>query len=113
MPRVKVTSDLVDMKVEHWIEEWGELNEASLRLRLESEGYSVIRYDYPSGTYFSNHTHAFDKKDAVLSGRFLIRAEGHEFILGPGDALHVPANTVHSAEVLGSETVVSLDASKY
>jgi quercetin dioxygenase-like cupin family protein len=101
------------IEIEHWDEAWGELNEKNLRRRLESEGYSVSRYDYPPGTYFPDHTHSFDKKDAVLKGRFLIRAEGREFLLGPGDTLPVPAGTVHSAEVIGNETVVSLDASKY
>jgi mannose-6-phosphate isomerase-like protein (cupin superfamily) len=48
----------------------------------------------------------------VLRGRFLIRALGREFLLGPGDALPVPAGTIHSAEVIGGETVISLDASK-
>jgi quercetin dioxygenase-like cupin family protein len=101
------------MRVEHWNETWGELNEQNMRQRLESEGYSVARYDYPPGTYFPDHTHQFDKKDAVLRGRFLIRAQGSEFLLGPGDMLFVPAGTVHSAKVIGDETVVSLDASKY
>jgi acetyl esterase/lipase len=55
------------MEIEHWSEGWGELNEANLRRRLESEGYSVIRYDYRPGTYFPNHRHVADKKDAVLS----------------------------------------------
>jgi len=100
------------MHIEHWSEEWGELSERSLRKRLEGEGYVVARYDYPSGTYFADHTHSFDKKDAVVSGRFLIRAGGREFLLGPGDALAVPAGTVHSAEAIGNETVVSLDASR-
>jgi quercetin dioxygenase-like cupin family protein len=100
------------MEIEHWGEGWGELNEANLRRRLESEGYSVIRYDYPPGTYFSNHRHVADKKDAVLSGYLVVRAEGREFVLGPGDALHVPADTAHSAEVLGADTVVSLDATR-
>jgi quercetin dioxygenase-like cupin family protein len=101
------------LKVEHWDKSWGEMNEQSLRRRLESEGYCVSRYDYPPGTRFSDHIHVFDKKDAVVRGRFIIRAEGREFVLGPGDVLAVPAGTVHSAEVLDGETVVSLDASKY
>jgi quercetin dioxygenase-like cupin family protein len=83
-----------------------------MRKKLESEGYSVVRYEYPPGTYFPDHTHSFDKKDAVVRGRFLIRALGTEFTLGPGDAVAVPAGTVHSAEVIGRETVISLDASK-
>jgi quercetin dioxygenase-like cupin family protein len=84
-----------------------------MRLRLQAAGYLVSRYDYPPGTRFPDHTHAFNKKDGVLKGRFLIRAAGREFMLGPGDVIDVPANTPHSAEVVGDETVVSLDASRY
>lgn len=101
------------MEIEPWNDDLGELNERNLKRRLEAEGYHVSRYDYPPGTCFPDHKHAFDKKDAVVKGRFLIRAKGREFLLGPGDALAVPAGTIHSAEVIGSETVVSLDASKY
>jgi quercetin dioxygenase-like cupin family protein len=101
------------LEVEHWDNSWGEMNEQTLRRRLEADGYSVSRYDYAEGTHFAEHTHAFDKKDAVVRGRFAIRAEGRSFVLGPGDALAIPAGTIHSAEVIGLETVVSLDASKY
>lgn len=101
------------MEIEHWDAEWGEMNEANMRQRLRAEGYAVSRYDYPPGTYFPDHMHSFDKRDAVVRGRFLIRALGREFMLGPGDVIAVPAGTVHSAEVIGDETVVSLDASKY
>jgi quercetin dioxygenase-like cupin family protein len=101
------------MEIERWDESWGEMNERNFRRRLEAEGYTVARYDYPPGTCFRDHTHAFDKKDAVLGGRFLIRAAGREFLLGPGDALPVPAGTIHSAEAVGDETVISLDASKF
>lgn len=101
------------MEIERWEAAWGELNERNLRRRLEAAGYAVSRYDYPPGTRFPDHTHGYDKKDAVLRGRFLIRAQGREFLLGPGDAIAVPAGTLHSAEVIGNETVVSLDASQY
>jgi quercetin dioxygenase-like cupin family protein len=100
------------MDIQRWKPEWGDLNEATLRRRLEAEGYSVVRYEYPQETQFPDHTHSFDKKDAVLSGRFLIRAEGRDFVLGPGDALAVPAGTIHSARVIGTVIVVSLDATK-
>ena len=40
-------------------------------------------------------------------------ALGKEFILGPGDMLLVPAGTIHTAEVIGNEPVISLDATKY
>lgn len=101
------------MEIERWTEEWGQPSEQTLRRKLEEEGYSVNRYDYLPGTRFSDHTHSFDKKDAVVKGRFLIRAVGREFLLGPGDAIAIPAGTIHSAEVIGDEIVVSLDASKY
>src|SRR5262245_15763912 len=45
------------MEIEHWQAEWGEMNEARMRERLRAEGYAVSRYDYPPGTYFSDHTH--------------------------------------------------------
>jgi quercetin dioxygenase-like cupin family protein len=38
--------------------------------------------------------------------------EGQEVILEAGDAIDVPRGTVHSAEVVGEESVVSLDATR-
>ena len=52
-----------------------------MREKLEAEGYTVARYEYPPGTYFPDHTHPHEKKDAVVEGRFRIRLEGREFIL--------------------------------
>jgi len=101
------------MEIERWNEEWGELSESGMKRRLEAEGFSVSRYVYQPGTCFEDHQHSIDKKDAVVKGRFLIRALGRDFVLGPGDALAVPAGTVHSAEVVGDEPVVSLDAARY
>lgn len=100
------------MRVEHWQEEWGPLSEAAIRKRLEAEGYSVNRYTYPPGRYFSEHTHAVDKKDTVLRGRLKIGAEGCEVVLQAGDMIELPAGTVHTAEVVGEEAVVSLDATR-
>ena len=90
----------------------GELTEAALRTRLESLGYLVMRYVYPPGTAFPEHTHPVDKIDAVLSGRFRLIVAGHHVILGPGDWIAVPRGVRHSATVVGDEPVVSLDAVK-
>ena len=90
----------------------GPLSEKSLRTKLEEKGYSVARYVYSSGTSFPDHTHTIDKIDAVLSGRFRMTMKGKSVILEAGDCLLVPKNTVHSAEVVGEESVVSLDATK-
>jgi quercetin dioxygenase-like cupin family protein len=99
------------------IERWdaardGELSEAALRQKLERQGYSVSRYVYPPGTYFPNHTHDVDKLDAVLSGALRITTNDGVADLGPGDAICVPRGAVHSAEVIGSQSVLSLDAVK-
>jgi quercetin dioxygenase-like cupin family protein len=48
----------------------------------------------------------------VLSGNFRITMDDDSAVLKPGDFIHVPAGAVHSAEVVGSESVVSLDAIK-
>jgi len=97
--------------VDSWnAEKDGPLTERALREKLEREGYRVSRYVYPPGTCFPDHTHGVDKMDAVVSGRFKITLEGVSAVLAAGDAIAVPRGAVHSAEVIGSEPVVSLDA---
>lgn len=90
----------------------GPLSETALREKLERMGYTVHAYTYPPGTYFPDHEHGVDKIDAVLSGRFRMRTREGEVVLEAGEWLAVPRGTVHSAEVLGSEPVASLDATK-
>ena len=101
------------MDVEYWdSQEDGDLNESRLRRKLEARGYRVSRYVYPPGTYFPPHDHAVDKIDAVLSGKFRMTMSGQSVVLEAGDCLHVPRGAMHSAEVVGEEPVVSLDALK-
>lgn len=101
------------MKILRWDERVdGPLSEQAMRRKLEKLGYEVSRYVYPPGTDFPEHTHSIDKMDAVLSGRFRMIVEGREVILQAGDMLAVPRGTVHSAEVVGDESVVSLDATR-
>jgi len=99
------------MRLEHWdTGRDGPLSEAKLRAKLQNLGYSVSRYTYPPGTRFPDHDHAVDKIDAVLAGRFRLTMNGGSVVLQAGDCLFVPRGCVHSAEVVGSEQVVSLDA---
>lgn len=88
----------------------GRLTEAALRRATEDQGFSVTRYVYPPGTRFAAHGHGTDKIDAVLSGRFRLGMGSHSVVLEAGDRLFVPAGVVHTAEVVGGEAVVSLDA---
>lgn len=99
--------------VQRWDEdEDGAVDERALREALEARGYRVSRHVYPPGTEFPEHTHDVDKIDAVVSGRFRVTLEGEEVVLGPGDRVEVPAGTEHTAEVVGEEPVVSLDAAR-
>ncbi len=101
------------MKVEHWRPDVeGPLSEQAMRRKLEKRGYSVTRYTYAPGTSFPEHSHSIDKIDAVLAGRFRMSMNGQAVILEPGDCLAVPRGMPHTAEVIGDEPVVSLDATK-
>jgi quercetin dioxygenase-like cupin family protein len=90
----------------------GPFSAPALRAKLEALGYAVHGYTYPPGTRFPDHAHDLDKIDAVVSGRFRMRAHGAEVVLQAGQWLAVPRGTVHSAEVVGDEPVVSLDATR-
>lgn len=101
------------MTVEHWhVDRDGPFSEAALWQKLERLGYRVNRYVYPPGTSFPDHTHAIDKMDAVVSGRFRMTLGGWSTTLEAGDCLAVPRDTVHSAEVLGEDPVISLDGTR-
>ena len=102
------------MSVEHWEEgKEGPFSEQALRKNLQARGFHVTRYVYPPGTFFPEHAHSTDKMDAVISGQFRIKTKNSDLILEKGDALSVPRGTLHSAEVIGDEPVISLDAVKF
>ncbi len=90
----------------------GPTSEEAMRQKLEALGYDVSCYTYPPGTYFPDHTHDTDKIDGVLSGRFRMTVLGETVVLESGDCLEVPRGTVHTAEVIGDEPVISLDATR-
>ena len=46
----------------------------------------------------------------MLSGRFRMTMSGQEAVLEAGDLMVVPKHVTHTAEVVGDEPVVNLDA---
>ena len=83
-----------------------------MRRQLTDAGYQVSSYHYAPGTYFPPHTHSVHKRDTVLTGKLKIAWDGGSVVLEPGDMIEIPAGASHSAEVIGNETVLSLDATK-
>lgn len=101
------------MKIYRWNPDTdGPLTEAALVNKLETLGYKCVRYTYPAGTCFPDHDHEIDKIDAVLQGTFKITMHAESVILTRGSYIEVPKHTIHSAEVIGNEAVVSIDAVK-
>ena len=85
---------------------------ALIRLRnsLEAQGYRVTFHLLAPGTVFADHCACESRIDAVFAGRMRVVISGEARVLGPGDWIEVPAGTAMSAEVLGDEPVVGIDA---
>lgn len=70
---------------------------ADLRSKLEKEGYSVFAWTDEPGAVYSDHLHPQDEYIVVASGRIVFEIDKKRFSLEAGDALLLPANTVHAA----------------
>lgn len=81
-----------------------------LQSRLESQGYRVTLHLLAPGTAFGMHCACEDRIDAVFSGQLRIVIGDVPRVLGPGDWQRVPAGASMSAEVVGDEPVLGLDA---
>lgn len=65
--------------------------------QLSSEGFSVLRWSDAPGSKYSVHSHPHDEFIVVLSGCIVFSINGIRYPLEAGDALSLPANTMHSA----------------
>ena len=102
-----------ELEVEHWHEaKDGPLNEANMRKKLAAQGYKAIKYVFPPGTDFPDHSHNETKKDAIIEGQFRFAMLGKEVILQPGDIVEVPGGVNHNATVVSSEPVVFFDTTR-
>lgn len=88
-------------------------NSAMMRLTLESEGYRVFQWsDLPEMAY-ALHKHAEDQSHWIISGALELTVERlGTYVLETGDRDFLPANTYHSARVIGEEPVVYLVGEK-
>lgn len=109
-PRLLVVAEV---RLEHWQPGDGPLTEKRMMGVMEREGHEVAVYAYREGTVFPEHAHAQDKCDGVVEGHLRIIAGETSYDLAPGDRLYLPAGTLHSAQVVGRKTVLSLDGTKW
>ncbi len=58
------------------------------------------RYMYEKGTGAQPHHHPEEQIICILSGRIRAQANNEEFELGPGDAVWIPSETLHSVVAL-------------
>jgi quercetin dioxygenase-like cupin family protein len=99
------------------IKKWSEPykpNPAMLRLLLDREGYQVFQWcDQPNSMY-GNHKHDEDQIHWIASGQLeiTISKTGETYILETGDRDFIPAETYHSARVVGEEPVMYLVGAK-
>lgn len=68
-----------------------------LKLRLTEEGYQVFAWEDAPGAVYSEHSHPHDEFIVVASGSICFIVGGQEHDLQPGDAMELPAGTVHAA----------------
>ncbi len=94
-------------RVEKWNRPYSP-NPAMLRMEMESEGFRVMSWcDMPEATY-GMHRHETEQSHWVISGRIEITVGNIPYVLSAGDRDRMPANTFHTARVIGEEPVTYL-----
>lgn len=101
-----------DYQVERWNQSDAP-NERKLRQLLELEGYQVYQWSDRPGATYSEHLHTNDQSHWIISGELELTVKDvGTFVLKAGDRDIMPANTYHSARVIGDEPVVYLIGEK-
>jgi quercetin dioxygenase-like cupin family protein len=67
---------------------------------IEGELTQVGVMKIPAGQSSAPHTHPNEQWIYLLAGRLRAVVDGHEREIGPGELIYIPADTVHSVDVL-------------
>ncbi|MBX3243279.1 MAG: cupin domain-containing protein [Acidobacteria bacterium] len=87
---------------------------ALMRLVLDREGYSVYQWCDQPETEYGMHFHNEAQSHWIISGQLEITVQSvGTFLLKAGDRDFMPANTYHSARVIGEEPVMYLIGSRH
>ena len=81
---------------------------AQRRILCEDKDLMMVEFRFEKGGQGLPHNHPHTQTTYVSSGRFEFTVAGATKVLGPGDAMIIPSNAVHSCVCL--EDGVLLDA---
>ena len=111
-PELVVAQNAPPVKRFYRVEKWTGTqtpNPAMLRSLLARDGYTVYQWSDPPGTVYGMHRHDTAQSHWIISGQLEIQVEGRgTFLLAAGDRDIMPANTYHSARVVGDEPALYL-----
>ncbi len=99
------------MKIDRW-HAAERPDSAKLVVELEADGYSVYSWTDGAHAVYPPHTHDDDQSHWVLSGALALTVDGQEYVLRAGDRDWLPAGTLHTARVVGGQSVTYLVGSK-
>lgn len=94
-------------RVERWVG-FQAPHAASMRLKLAQEGFHVDQWCDRPGMFYGKHKHPEAQSHWVISGEIEITVPTGTYLLGPGDRDYMPADTLHTARVIGEGPVTYL-----
>jgi quercetin dioxygenase-like cupin family protein len=74
---------------------------------IKGEKIEVAYMQYPAGTMAKPHAHPNEQIQVILKGKAKYRVGEEEKVLGPGEAVLIPANIEHDLEILEDMEVVN------
>jgi quercetin dioxygenase-like cupin family protein len=85
----------------------------ALKKDLRAQGFNLYVYSHTAGSRVPEHRHNYHVLHVVLFGKLCLHIDGKDVVLGPGDRYNIPPASPHSADVVGDDTVICMDATKF
>lgn len=86
----------MELKKYRWSKVY-ESAEEELHALLSRKNIDAVRWEADPATIFEPHVHSYNKRLWCVEGSIIFSVYAQTFSLQPGDALDVPANTMHEA----------------
>ncbi len=78
---------------------------ARRKILARGGGMMVVEAHFEAGKEVAEHAHPHEQASYVVSGRLVLRMEGREEILGPGDSFYAAPNAPHAIRFLEDSVV--------